>query len=60
MYQGNYTKKISFRCSTSTFNLLYSHYLKYKAYSKTCTFSDYIRNICLGALLSDNEDKAEH
>ncbi len=60
MYQGNFSKKISFRCTTSTFNTLYSSYLKYKAYNKSGTFSDYIRNLCLGAVLSSDEDKTIH
>lgn len=57
MYQGNLSKKISFRCSSTTFNLLYSRYLKYKAYSKNCSFSDYIRNLCLATVLEDNENE---
>lgn len=57
MYQGSYDKKISFRCSSNTFNILYSAYLKHKAYSSSLTFSDFIRNLCLGTVLSKDEDE---
>ena len=59
MYQVNLSKKISFRCSSSTFNVLYHHYLKHKTYSQNITFSDFIRNCCLATVLSNDENETE-